>query len=129
MVNETFESRQIQALASTSSISEIECLRLGDRGEWQQFMRAPQLEKLIISDDIGKLSGVCMMEELPFFETVKIFSCTHVEVSSSVSIVMQVQNLPAFKKITSLELKPAPAKHFWLQVPHEFLVRIKNLSV
>jgi hypothetical protein len=33
------------------------------------------------------------------------------------------------KNITSLELKLCPTKHFWLQVPHEFLARIKYLSV
>jgi hypothetical protein len=76
VVDETFESRQNQALASTSFVSKITCVRLRARDEWSRLMRAD-----------------------------------------------------AFKNITSLELKPSPSNHFWLQVPHKFLARIKNLSM
>ncbi len=77
VIDDTFESRQMQVLASTTYISEITCLRrLKSQDEWSRLMSAD-----------------------------------------------------AIKNITSLELKPCPTNHFWLHVPHQFLARIKHLSV
>jgi hypothetical protein len=146
VVDETLESLQLQALASTSSISEIECVRLGDRVEWRRLVRSARLQKLIISDDISKLSGVPVRQELPylgmklngssppfaklpFFETVKAVSCSSEYFSNGFEFALQLENLSAFVNITSLELQPAPHEHFWSQLSQEFLAQIKNLSV
>jgi hypothetical protein len=90
---------------------------------------------------MAKIRGLCRVESLVLDGSLESRQMEVLASSTYVSEITCLRRLrsrdewsrlvraDALKNITSLELKPCPTKHFWLQVPHEFLARIKYLSV